>query len=86
MPRSDEVASPGASVATANAKEASALYVDGLREEVRPNGAGMIRRKPPDPRVREWLAGLAGLEHESCEGFSELEERLPSVVAVVSSW
>jgi predicted RNase H-like HicB family nuclease len=33
--------------ATANAEEALALYVEGLREEGRPLDAGVIRRKFP---------------------------------------
>lgn len=35
--------------ATANAQEALDLYVEGLREEGRPLGAGVIRRKFPVP-------------------------------------
>lgn len=35
--------------ATANAEEALALYVEGLREEGRPIGAGIVRRKLPLP-------------------------------------
>ncbi len=35
--------------ATANAEEALALYVEGLREEGRPLDAGVIRRRFPVP-------------------------------------
>lgn len=35
--------------ATANAEEALALYAEGLREEGRPIGAGIVRRKLPLP-------------------------------------
>ena len=35
--------------ATANAEEALALYVEGLREEGRPLDTGIIRRKLPLP-------------------------------------
>jgi predicted RNase H-like HicB family nuclease len=35
--------------ATANAEEALALYVEGLREDGRPLDAGVIRRKFPVP-------------------------------------
>lgn len=35
--------------ATANAEEALALYVEGLREEGRGVGAGIVRRKLPLP-------------------------------------
>jgi predicted RNase H-like HicB family nuclease len=35
--------------ATANAEEALALYVEGLREEGMPIGAGIVRRKLPLP-------------------------------------
>jgi hypothetical protein len=35
--------------ATANAEEALALYIEGLREEGRPIGAGVLRRKLPLP-------------------------------------
>lgn len=35
--------------ATANASEALELYVEGLREEGRPLGSGVIRRKFPLP-------------------------------------
>ncbi len=35
--------------ATANAEEALALYIEGLREEGRPIGAGIVRRTLPIP-------------------------------------
>ncbi len=35
--------------ATVNAEEALALYVEGLREEGRPIGAGIVRRTLPIP-------------------------------------
>jgi predicted RNase H-like HicB family nuclease len=35
--------------ATANAQEALELYIEGLREEERPIGAGVLRRKLPVP-------------------------------------
>jgi predicted RNase H-like HicB family nuclease len=35
--------------ATANAQEALELYIEGLREEGRPIGAGVLRRKLPVP-------------------------------------
>lgn len=35
--------------ATENAEEALALYIEGLREEGRPIGAGIVRRRLPLP-------------------------------------
>lgn len=48
--------------AIANAEEALQLYVEGLREEGRPIGAGIVRRTFPVPCVSERLPVVSGAQ------------------------